>query len=267
MPYGRTLLTTNTVNATRVSADGRPCYKSGGITLDLTTVPAASGSDTTLPDGSTIKANNQYLRYGQIMTKITTQPVQTITGTASGGTGTISVVRPDTGQTVTTAPISATATAAQVLTALQAVLGANQVASASGGPLGTGAVTVTFNNFVPIMTLGPGSALTGGTWAFAVTTAGTSNGKYGPYDPGASDGRQTLTRGECYILDETWLLNPAGGSFAGLASTDIIGGIFDAGDIFIDRVLQSGAAGATLALGPTKVNFLAAFPLVKITEN
>jgi hypothetical protein len=267
MPYGRTLLTTNTVNATRVSADGRPCYKSGGITLDLTTVPAASGSDVTLPDGSTIKANNQYLRYGQIMTKITTQPVQTITGTATSGTGTISVVRPDTGQTVTTASLGFAATAAQVLTALQAVLGANQVASATGGPLGTGAVTVTFNNFVPIMTLGPGSALAGGTWTFAVTTSGASNGKYGPYDSAASDGRQTLTRGECYILDETWLLNPAGGSFAGLASTDIIGGVFDGGEIFLDRVLQSGVVAHSLTLGPTKVEFLAAFPLIKITEN
>jgi hypothetical protein len=266
MPYGRTLLTTNTVNATRVSADGRPCYKSGGITLDLTTVPAASGSDVTLPDGSTIKANNQYLRYGQILTKITTQPVQTLTGTATSGNFTITLVRPDTGQSVTTGNIAFNATAATVLTALQAVMGLNQVASTSGGPLGTGAVTVTFNVFVPIMTVNTGT-LAGGTVTPAVTTAGTSNGKYGPHDPAATDGRQTLTRGECFILDETWLLNPAGGSFAGLASTDIIGGVFDGGDIFLDRVLQSGVVAHSLTLGPTKAEFLAAFPLIKITEN
>jgi hypothetical protein len=267
MPYGRTLLTTNTVNATRVSADGRPCYKSGGITLDLTTVPAASGSDVTLPDGSTIKANNQYLRYGQIMAKITTQPVQTLTGTATSGNFTLTLLRPDTGQLVTTGNIAFNASAATVLAAINLVLGANQLATATGGPLGGGGVvTLTFNSFFPIVIVNAGT-LAGGSVTPAVTTAGTSNGKYGPYDSAASDGRQTLTRGECFILDETWLLNPAGGSFAGLASTDIIGGVFDGGDIFLDRVLQSGVVAHSLTLGPTKAEFLAAFPLIKITEN
>jgi hypothetical protein len=45
--------------------------------------------------------------------------------------------------------------------------------------------------------------LTGGTGPTpAVTVAGTASGKYGPYDSAATDGRQTLTRGECFILDE-----------------------------------------------------------------
>jgi hypothetical protein len=250
-----------------VLAKGVGGYKDGGITLDLTTIPAASGSDVTLPDGSTIKANNQYLRYGQVLTKITTSSVQTITGTATGGTGTIQLTRPDTGQIVTTAALAFNASAAAVLAAIQAVMGPNQVTSTSGGPLGTGAVTVNFNTFVPIMSLGAGSALTGGTWTFAVTTAGASSGKFGPYDPAATDGRQNLNRGDCFILDETWLLNPAGGSFAGLGSTDIIGGVFDGGDVFIDRVLHSGVATASLALGPTLANLLTAFPLLKITRN
>src|SRR4051794_25380741 len=32
---------------------------------------------------------------------------------------------------------------------------------------------------------------------------GTSAGKFGPADPSASDGRQHLSRGSAYILDET----------------------------------------------------------------
>src|SRR5438105_13138303 len=106
MPYGRTLLPTSIAYPTRVSADGNPMYKAGGITLDLTTLAAASGSDTTLPDGSVVKANNQFLRYGQVVAKITTATSQTLTSTATGGAFTISLVRPDTGQTVKTASIA-----------------------------------------------------------------------------------------------------------------------------------------------------------------
>lgn len=257
MPFGRQLLATNVVNSTRVSADGSPRYKSGGITLDLTTVPAASGSDVTLPDGSLIKANNQYLRYGQVLTKITTATSQTLTGTASGGTFTLTLLRPDTQQQVTTAAIAFNASAATVLAAIQAVLGPQQALSSSGGPLGTGAVTVVFGAFFPIMVVN-GALLTGGTVTPAVTVVGTGANKFGPYDPGASDGRQTLTRGNCFILDETWLATPAG--VMGPSGNDNIGGVIEGGPMFTDRIMHSGGAAASLALGPTYVNLLAAFP-------
>jgi hypothetical protein len=100
---GRNLLTTSTVQPVRVSADGSPLYKAGGVTIDWTTVVAVAGSDVTLPDGDVIRIGQKYLRYGQVITKI------------------------------------------------------------------------------------------------------TASGKFGPYDPGAGDGRQTLARGNAYILDETWL--------------------------------------------------------------
>src|SRR5207253_698174 len=86
LPYGRTLLTATSPFPTRVSADGSPKFKAGGITLDLTTIPTAPVADVTLPDGSIIKAGTAYLRYGQILTKNTTVDVQTITGTATSGT-------------------------------------------------------------------------------------------------------------------------------------------------------------------------------------
>lgn len=264
MPYGRTLAGTNIVYPTRVSADGSPRYKAGGVTLDLATITAASGSDITLPDGSLIKANNQFIRYGQVICKITTGVVQTLTGTASGGTFTLTLVRPDTQQSVTTAALSATATAAQVLAAIQAVMGPNQVTSATGGALGTATVPVTFNAYVPLLTVN-GAALTGGTVTVALTTAGLSNGKFGPYDPAASDGRQTLTRGECFILDEVFLVTPSGSQLP--SANDNVGGVIDGGLVYIDRIIQSGTATHTLALGPTKAELLAAFPSIAIVEN
>jgi hypothetical protein len=151
-----------------------------------------------------------------------------------------------------------------VLAALQAVLGPGQVVSASGGPLGTGAVTVVFGTFVPILVVN-GGALVGGTVTPAVTVAGASSGKFGPYDFAATDGRQTLTRGECFVLDETWLLTPSGNLLP--AGNEIIGSAIDGGRIYIDRVIQSGTATHSLTLGPTLAEFLAAFPHFQIVKN
>jgi hypothetical protein len=264
MPYGRTLAATSIMYPTRVSADGCPRYKAGGVTLDLTTLTAASGSDVTLGDGSVVKANNQYLRYGQVLCKITTSSVQTLTGTATGGTFTLTLLRPDTQQNVTTAALAFNASAATVLAAIQAVMGPNQVTSSSGGPLGTGAVTLNFNAYVPIATVNA-ALLTGGTVTPAVTTAGASSGKFGPYDPAASDGRQTLTRGDCFILDETFLVTPSGSQLP--AGNDVIGSAIDGGLVYIDRVLHSGVATHTLALGPTLAEVLTAFPAIAIVRN
>jgi hypothetical protein len=50
---------------------GVPTYKEGGITLDWTTVAAAATSDTTLADDQVVPANHQYLRYGTVITRIT----------------------------------------------------------------------------------------------------------------------------------------------------------------------------------------------------
>ena len=52
---------------------------------------------------------------------------------------------------------------------------------------------------------------------------------------------------------------------------DIAGSVLDlVGNtpmVFLDRVLQSGAAAHTLALGPTKAELLAAFPVLRFVEN
>jgi hypothetical protein len=263
--FGRTALPNNTVQPTRVSADGSPLYKVGGVTIDWSSVTAVASTDATLTDGSVIKVGQKYLRYGQILTKITTGTTQTFTGTATGGTITYTFVRTDNGNTVTTAAVSATATAAVLLAAIQAVAAPGQAVSASGGALGTNPVIVTFGTATALGTIS-NTAATGGTVTVAQTTAGTTGGFFGPYDPSASDGRQTLTRGECFILDETLLQYGSGSSLVS-AVNDQVGGVFDGGRVFIDRVLHSGTASHTLALGPTKAEFLTAFPAVQVVEN
>src|SRR5205823_1774548 len=84
----------------------------------------------------------------------------------------------------------------------------------------------------------------------ATTTGGlATNGEYGPYDPSATDGRQTLTRGDCFILDETWLEFAAGGGpLAGVGSIEIVGGLIEGGDVWKNRLLMTTGT-ASLAAG------------------
>lgn len=125
----------------RVSADGRPEWKAGGITIDWATVTAV-GSDTTLSDGAVVKAGDKHLRYGQVMCKI------------------------------------------------------------------------------------------------------TATGLYGPYKSDASDGRQTLTNGECFVLDRTVVKSQLHG--------DQIGAI-QGGYVFSGRITDVSGA-------PTLAALLAAMP-------
>jgi hypothetical protein len=162
--YGRNLLTTDVIAPTRVTSDGEPDFKTGGITIDWTTVAAVSGSDVSLPDGSIVRIGTKYLRYGQIVTKI------------------------------------------------------------------------------------------------------TATGKFGPYDPAAVDGRQTLARGNAFIMDETVTEYSAG---VGAISTrnDQFGSAIEGGSLFVDRVLNSGGGAASLAAGPTLANVEATFPRARWVRN
>jgi hypothetical protein len=263
--FGRTVLTQNSVFPTRVSADGSPKYKAGGVTIDWSTV-SALGSDTTYPDGSVVKSGSKVLRYGQVICKITTGETQTLTGTATSGNFTLSVVFPHTGTTYTTGNIAFNATAATVLAALQAVLPPNVAVSASGGALGTNPVVVTFGTDVALVTVNAGT-LAGGTVTAAATTNTGLTGFYGPYDPAASDGRQNLNRGDIFILDETVLQYPAGGAGALGPSSDQVGSAIEGGDVFIDRVIHSGTAAHTLALGPTLAEITTAFPRISFVRD
>jgi len=251
----------------RVSADGRPEAKIGGVTIDWTTVVAAVAA-TTLPDGVPINVGDLYLRYGQVICKITTQGVSvaTLTNTPTSGTFTLTVVSEvdGTSVTATTAAIAYNASAADVQAALRLLTtipgyATIAVSGSAGGPY-----TVTFPASSGYVVLtGDGSGMSGGGSQPAVSVAVTGTGgnvdMYGPYDPAATDGRQTLTMGSAFILDRT------------VKYTDILSAhpaAIYGGMAFLARILQSGVATHTLAAGPTLAELQTTFPRLQlVTES
>jgi hypothetical protein len=79
----------------------------------------------------------------------------------------------------------------------------------------------------------------------------TTGGKYGPYDPGAGDGRAVLTRGACYALNRTALA---------AEMMDEYCEAIEGGRVWRARLIQSEAVAHTLALGPTFAEVVATFP-------
>ena len=252
--FGRTVLPDTTGRPLQVIAVPPPDWKVGGVTIDWSTVAAVSGSDVTTPDEIVVKIGAKYLRYGQILTKITQREVQsvTVTGTPTGGNTVLGIVIGGVSYTVTL-PYNATASSAQAL--FDAALGTNKV-TVGGGALPGTPLTVTFNVSENVAAMTHTDAYTGGSSpaaAIGTTTQGTtSRGSFGPYDPSATDGRQTLTRGECFILNETALEALAGSDHPG---------VFDGGIVWKDRLLITTGTHS-LAAGPTVSEFETAFPRV-----
>ncbi len=73
-------------------------------------------------------------------------------------------------------------------------------------------------------------------------------------------------RGRCFIVDQTVTQYYAGSGLLS-AVNDHIGGVFDGGSVWFDRIIQSGLVTHSKILGPTKAEFLAAFPLVQVVMN
>jgi hypothetical protein len=69
--FGRQIVE-NIGKSIQVSADGRPEMKAAGVSIDWTTVAAVSGSDVTYLDNVVVKVGEKALRYGQVITRITT---------------------------------------------------------------------------------------------------------------------------------------------------------------------------------------------------
>lgn len=272
---GRQVLGGGTGYPILLSFDGNPLAKAGGLTIDWTTVAAISGSDLVTTEGYTVKVGAKYLRYGQVLTKITTALAHTltVTGTPTGGSLVVNLYRPDTGQQGTvTIPFNASVAAVQTLLDAS-ILGTGGATVSGAGALPGNVHTWTYGAglaglIVPLPTIGANN-LTGGTnsaGAFAVG-AGGQTGKFGPYDPAASDGRQTLTVGNCFLLNESLVQ----GGIVGLGTAyavnvDQVGAIYG-GRVWKDRLIQSGVATHTLALGPTLAELLAAFPMIQPVAN
>ncbi|MBV9849826.1 MAG: hypothetical protein JO250_09160 [Armatimonadetes bacterium] len=137
-------------------------------------------------------------------------------------------------------------------------------ASADGAPeYKAGGVTVDWTTVPP----GPATdtTLTDGTLVPAgvqylpfgvILTQITTSGNFGPYDAGANDGRQTLTRGSCYLLNYTYTANDP--------HADTVPGVFEGGRVFIARVKKL-AAGAYVP-GWDNVTVAPAFPRVMVVQ-
>lgn len=261
--FGRQVLAT-TGRVVMAAASMLAHWKRGGVTIAWGTVTAA-GSDTTLADDTPVKSGQKYLRFGQILCRITQHEIEvlTVTGTPTGGTFSVTYTDPD-GNTHETGAIAYDAAAADVQAALRAAGADVTVTGSAGGPW-----TVTFADArnVAALTLTDNN-LTGGTSpsvGVSTSTQGTSDlGKYGPYDPAATDGRQTLTRGECFILNETVLeTGLAGGLVPGTTDHPAV---FDGGPAWKTRLLVTTGVHS-LAAGPTVAEFETAFPRVEYAQD
>jgi hypothetical protein len=273
MGIGRTVHSAlGTGNPIRVSFDGEPRMKAGGVTIDWSTVAAVSGSDVTTKEGFVVPIGSKYLRHGQVILKITTAHAQTVTvsGTPTGGTFTYQVTDPTSG-TVAQVSVAYNVSVANHQTALDAAIGTGKLTVSGSGALTANVHTLTAsgnaaNAIFPLITLAANN-LTGGTAptvAFAVSAGGAS-GKFGPYDDGASDGRQTLAQGRVFILDETILEKSLVGGNVPAPNTEQIGAI-EGGRVWRARVLANTSAGS-LAAGPTWANLLAAMPEIQPVEH
>jgi hypothetical protein len=262
--FGRQLLDT-VGRSPQVSADGRPKMKAGGVTVDWDNTVAAVGAPVTYEDGIVVNVGEKVLRYGQVLTKITLQPAQTITvtGAPTGGSFNVTGTRPDTG-VATTQTIAFNAAVAAVQTAMDAIFGPGNTLVTAAGALPANAQTVTFQGALIGYAVAPMTAVgafTGGTApavAIATVVGGGTNGWFGPYDPAAADGRQTLVRGNCFIMNETVKQEYLHSNHPP---------VLDGGRVFKARLLQAGTGAASLAAGPTLAAFEAAFPQISYATN
>lgn len=91
-------------------------------------------------------------------------------------------------------------------------------------------------------------------------TSGTYAGLWGPYDTAATDGRQTLTRGQCAILNRTWVDAP---TLLGTGMGTNHPAVFEKGLMRKDRLITSGTGTHSLAAGPTDAELEAALPGIR----
>lgn len=263
--YGRQVLN-KTGRDVMVLADLQDAqFKVGGITLDWSLF-AAAGSDSTLVDQTPIKTGEKFARFGQIVCKITQAEVQTVdlSGNAdpTGGTWTLTIL----GEESSSLAYNASAVAVQAAIRALGFVGASEVTVSKTGFVYTITFPASVEN-VAAVSVYSDPLTSGGTIAVTVGTSTqgvTNQGKYGPYDPAATDGRQTLSRGNCFVNNRTVKEN-------GYVSDLQSGGasnhpqVFDGGTVWKPRVLMT-AGTASLADGPTVATFEAAFPRIAYAQ-
>lgn len=90
-----------------------------------------------------------------------------------------------------------------------------------------------------------------------VLTQITATKKYGPYDFAAADGRQTLTPGACFVVNETFREDEAASDHPPV----LYGGL-----VFKGRLIAT-AGVHSLAAGPTYTELLAALPRLQLADD
>lgn len=256
--YGRRTLGGTGVN-TQVTADGSPEWATGGITLDWATV-TAEVSDRTLTDGTVLKAGTKGLEFGTILCEMAVAEVQTLTIDATGGTFTL------TGNGNTTGNIAEAAAASTVQAAIRGLGGAYSQAVVTGSAGGPYTITFPFASGDVAALTTDATNLTGGAATAVITTgtAGSTTGKYGPYNSAATDGRQALRRGRCFILNETITeLGPLG---LGTQATDHPP-VFEGGRVWRQRLKIGGDNPTSIGgLQPSVSDFETAFPRIRYVD-
>lgn len=235
-------------------------WKVGGVTIDWGTVTAVS-ADTELMDGFTVADGKKYLRYGQFVTMIGVAEVQTVVvALATGGTFTLTLPTASDEPAETTAAIAYDTSAAAAEAAMNALTrigpGGATVAKTGTMPM---TLTMTFARSignVPTLTSNAALLTSGSTATIthATTTSGeASGGKFGPYDPDATDGRQTLAKGSIFMLNRSIREEDAHSSNIGVLS---------GGTMWRDRMLCTDGTH-TLAAGPTLTEINAVMPRIE----
>jgi len=234
-------------------------FKVGGITIDWSLF-AAAGSDATLPDQTPIKTGDKYIRFGQVLCRVSQSEVQTIDlspgSDPTGGTWDITSIL---GNAIDDIPFDVSATALQALINALATPGADQITVSKSGFVYTVNFPASLGN-VDAITADGSNMTTATAITISTTTAGlSSSDKYGPYDPSASDGRQNLNRGDCWVANRTVLQN----SIIPSLNNEVTDHpqVFDGGTAWKQRILMTTGTHS-LAAGPTVTEFQTAFPRV-----
>lgn len=235
-----------------------------GATVDWSVVPALD-ADLTLPNGRLIRAGQKYLRNGQLMARMSAggATVATANNTPTGGTFTLTVTTPGDSRTTTALAYNATgATVQAAIRALPNVDATSTVSGSAGGPYTFGFPA----SMGSVQVSADDALLTGAGTKPTVTFATTSDGRvgwFGPYDPAATDGRATLARGDCGLVDRTLVL---GGSLGLDERDDFHKGLVTGGHVWEGRVIQSGTGTHSLTAGPTRAELLAALPTLVLVK-
>ncbi len=268
-----------------LSADGNPEYKVGGVTLDWNVFPANADTllvaDPTIAPtvnpsttGGTIPAGtyNVGYSYKNANGETAISPLTPVVLTSSTSSLTASAPTLPPPSTGTRWYITSNVTPAQANEFLQADVYYNNVSvtvftNSGTTPVSsntTGANTVlttqysgtTIPNDNVIVPQGLKYVPFGLVLARITASGGAGTvGKYGPYDTGASDGRQTLTRGQCFFANYSTVQNDP--------HADYCPGVFEGGLIYIARVkvLSSGAFVNTW-----NSTIAAAFPRIRVVD-